>query len=222
MPCRDTAVVHLGSGAAGKGRDGRRTSRIGHLWVLAAILCLLSGPCARAGSISAFTLEPEGDDGYRLVAQGLIEAPRSLVRQLLTDYANLHRLSPRILESEILAVTADGVTRLRTKNRLCVLIFCSRLRHVQLIREQGYGDFESESVAAESDLSRGHARWRLGDEGGVTRLDIEFRFALESYDWVPPALSRLVIRSALEADARALIDGIERAAGPPAEGRHGH
>ncbi len=215
-------MVHLGSRVVGKGRDGRRASRVGYVCTLAAILCLLSGASARAGSISAFALEPEGDDGYRLVAQGLIEAPRSVVRQLLTDYANLHRLSPRILESEILAVTADGVTRLRTKNRLCVLVFCSRLRHVQLIREQGYGEFESESVAAESDLSRGHARWRLGDEGGVTRLDIEFRFALQSYDWVPPALSRLVIRSALEADARALIAGIERAAVPRTEGLHAH
>jgi len=186
--------------------------------ILVSLLHLLAGASAWAGGLATFELEPEGD-GYRLSAQGLIEAPRSAVREVLTDYAHLDRLSPRILASQVLAVTPDGVTRLRTKNRMCILFVCSRLRHVQLIRERAYGDFESESVAAESDVSRGHARWRLSDADTATRLDIEFRFALDSYDWVPSFLSRLAIRSALEADALALIQGIERAVGAPGQGR---
>ena len=82
---------------------------------------------------------------------------------------------------------------------------------MQRIRELRYGDFESESVAAESDLSRGYARWRLHSRGASTRLDIDFRFAIDGYAWVPSFIGRFVVASALKQDARALIRGIEKA-----------
>jgi len=130
----------------------------------------------------------------------------------LTDYSGLKRVSPRIVESELVAVTPDGVSRVRTKNRLCFLGFCRDLRHLQRIRELGYGEFESNSVAEESDLSRGYARWRLTDRGGATRLDIDFSFAMDSYAWVPSFVSRFVAGAALKSDAEELIRGIEGAA----------
>ncbi|MCG6863368.1 MAG: hypothetical protein LJE70_19205 [Chromatiaceae bacterium] len=154
-------------------------------------------------------LESHGD-GYYLEARGLIEAPRDAVRQVLTDYATLYRVSPRIIESDLVAVSPDGTARVRTLNRLCFLGFCRDLRHLQLIRELSYGVFESHSVAEESDLSRGYARWRLRDRQGATELEIDFSFAMDSYAWVPAFLSRFVARSALRADAGALIAGIER------------
>jgi hypothetical protein len=168
------------------------------------------GAFAQAGGLSQFELELDGD-GYRLRCQALIEAPEDAVRRVLTDYPALHRVSPRILESELIAVTADGTSRVRTLNRLCFLALCRELRHVQLIREIAQGAFESESVAAESDLSRGYARWVLSEQGSATRLDIDFRFAMGSYGWVPSVVTRLIARSALKEDAQALIEGIERA-----------
>ena len=181
------------------------------LWALVSAACTLLGSAVQAGKLTRFELEVQAD-GYRLQSQGLIEAPKDAVRQVLTDYSALHRVSPRIIESELVAVTADGISRVRTLNRLCFLWLCRDLRHVQRIRERGYGDFESQSVAAESDLSRGYARWRLEDLGGATRLDIDFSFAMESDAWVPSFISRFVARTALEEDAETLIDGIERAA----------
>jgi hypothetical protein len=168
------------------------------------------GTVAGAGELLRFDLQPEGD-GYRLRCEALIEAPKDAVRRVLTDYPALQRVSPRILESELVAVTADGSSRVRTLNRLCFLALCRELRHVQLIRELAHGAFASESVAAESDLSRGHARWVLSEQGPATRLDIDFRFAMDSHGWVPPVVTRLIARSALKGDAQALIEGIERA-----------
>jgi hypothetical protein len=179
------------------------------LWWLLWAFIPLSVPL-RAGELQRFELEAQGD-GYRLQAQGLIEAPKQAVWRVLTDYPALHRVSARIIESELVGVTANGVSRVRTLNRLCFLAFCRDLRHLQLIRELSYGDFVSDSVPAESDLARGYARWRLRDQGPSTRLDIDFRFAMDSYAWVPSFISRFVVASALESDAKALIDGIERA-----------
>lgn len=169
----------------------------------------LLGDSALAGNLIQFKLESQGD-GYYLEARGLIEAPRDAVWRVLMDYDSLDQVSPRIIESELVSVSADGVFRVRTLNRLCFLAFCRDLRHLQLIRELDAGVFESHSVAAESDLSRGYAQWRLRDQGEATRLEIDFRFAMESYAWAPAFLSRFVVRSVLEADARALISGIER------------
>ena len=174
------------------------------------VTCLLLEAPLRAGEIPDFELHLDGD-GYRLQFRGLIQAPRDSVWQLLTDYDALHRLSRRIIESELIAVSPEGVSRVRTLNRFCFLAFCRDLRHLQLIKELGYGDFESHSVADESDLSRGYARWRLHDLGEATRLDIDFRFAMESYSWVPSFMSRYVVRSALQADTGALIEDIELA-----------
>ena len=179
------------------------------LWILICGSCMLHATPVQAGELTRFELEAQGD-GYRLESQGLIDAPKDAVWQVLTDYSALHRVSPHIIESELVAVTADGVSRVRTLNRLCFLVFCRDLRHVQLIRERGYGDFESDSVAAGSDLSRGYARWRLRNRGSATRLDIDFSFAMDSYAWVPSFVSRYVARSALKEDAETLIDGIER------------
>jgi len=163
-----------------------------------------------AGELTKFRLEPEAD-GYRMNVQGLILAPKAAVWRVLTDYAELNRISPRITESELVESNGAGISRVRTLNRLCFLAFCRDLRHVQLIRERTYGDFESDSVAAESDLSRGHARWRLESEGAATRLVIDFRFAMDSYAWVPSFVTHFVARSVLKEDAEALINGIEQA-----------
>lgn len=177
------------------------------IWVLIALL--LAAARSEAGEITHFALEREGD-GYRLQVRALIEAPFDGVWRVLTDYAGLHRVSPRIVESELAEVSPEGVARVRTVNRLCFLVFCHDLRQVQLIRQIGDGDFESNSIPEESNLSYGYARWRLFAEDTRTRLDIDFNFAMDSYSWVPPWVSLVVARSVLKADAAALIQGIER------------
>lgn len=188
-----------------------KASRVArYLRALGCTVGVLVGATARAGEIASFELEADGD-GYRLEAQGLIDAPMERVWQVLTDYAALHRVSPRIIESDLVGSSSDGVSRVRTRNRLCFLGFCRDLRHLQLIRERGYGEFESRSIPEESDLSRGYARWRLSKLGESTRLEIHFSFAMDSYSWVPSFVSRFVAGVALKADAEELIAGIERA-----------
>ena len=130
---------------------------------------------------------------------------------MLTDYANMHKLSRQIVESELVGVSTDYTSRVRTVNRVCFLVFCRDLRHVQLIRELGSGSFEATTLPDESDLVYGYARWRLLQNGDGTRLDSEFHFAMESYKWVPSFISRFVARSVLKADAKEFVEGVEKA-----------
>jgi hypothetical protein len=179
--------------------------------VLLLTTFLLLPIAGSAAEITGFRLAPDGE-GHHLEARALIDAPLDDVWRVLTDYAALHQVSPRIIESELLSVTPDGVFRVRTLNRLCFLIFCRDLRHLQLIRELARGDFESTSDPEESDLAYGHARWRLFDQGGTTRLEIDFRFAMYTYSWVPSWVTNAVAGSVLKADAAELVQGIERTA----------
>jgi hypothetical protein len=175
-----------------------------------AISLLLVAGGTTAAEIVAFSLDPEGQ-GYRLKASSLIDASIDGVREVLTDYGRLHLISHRIIESELVGVSPEGVSHVRTRNRLCFLVLCRDLGHLQHIREINHGEFESHSVPEESDLAFGHARWRLSEEGEGSRLDIDFRFAMNSYDWAPSWVTRVVARSVLKADAAALVQGIERA-----------
>ena len=126
--------------------DRSRRYAVGVLSRLIWGACLLLSAPLHAGELQRFELETQGD-GYRLQAQGLIQAPIAAVREVLIDYPALHRVSPRIIESKLVGVTADGVSRVRTLNRFCFLGVCRDFRHMQRIRELRYGDFESESVA---------------------------------------------------------------------------
>jgi len=177
----------------------------------AMLVSFLSVSQVQGAEIRSFNIQREGD-GYSLRTVALIEAPLDSVWRVLTDYPALQKVSPRIIESEQVSVSPDGVARVRTLNRVCFLVFCRDLRHLQLIRELGYGDFESDTVPEESDLSYGHARWRLFDEREDTRLEIDFSFAMDSYSWLPSWVTRALARSVLRADAAELIQGIERTA----------
>jgi hypothetical protein len=176
---------------------------------------------AWAGEVTRFEILDAGHY-YRLEAKAVIDAPRDQVWRVLTDYGHLSEVSPRILTSKVIVGSPPGITRVRTLTRLCFLIFCRDLRQVQLIRERSYGEFESVTVPAQSDLTYGRARWRLTDEGTRTGLSIDFTFALPAHIWLPRFVGRLIVRSVLWADAEELITGIERVTHRSRDPTHGH
>jgi hypothetical protein len=176
-----------------------------------ALSGLLLGTASRAGEIRQFEIQHLGNR-YHLEARVVIDAPRDKVWQVLTDYAGLSAVSPRILESEVVGRAPPGVTRVRTLNHLCFLVFCRDLRHLQDIRALDNGDFESTTIPAQSELSYGHARWRLANEGSRTALAIDFTFAMDTHGWLPAFVGRLIAQSVLRSDTQALIKGIEHAA----------
>lgn len=188
--------------------------------ILVPMLCATPATRAGAAEIQRFEIDRQGDR-HHLEAQVMIDAPLDDVLRILTDFERLHSVSPRIVESDLVAVSPDGIARVRTLNRLCFLFFCRDLRHVQLIRELAQGDFESNSVTEESDLSFGYARWRLFGEGDQTRLGIDFRFSMDSHSWLPSFVTRMVARSALRSDTLELVKGIEDAARTRPGGAHG-
>jgi hypothetical protein len=190
-------------------------TRLRSALIAAYLPCMAGSSQIGAAEITRFEMQRE-DTGYGLVVEALLDAPMHRVWETITDYARLERLSPSIRASELLQGSAPGVTRLRTLSRLCILIFCKDLRHLQSIRELAYGDFEARTLPEQSDLAFGYARWRLSQTDGQTRINISF--ALRPAFWVPPFIGPLLINQALGAEALELVRGIERAASEIADG----
>ena len=188
---------------------------------LRSTLIAVGLPCAAGPSpampaeLTHFETQRE-DSAYGLVMEALLDAPLQRVWETVTDYAHLQRLSPSIRASEVLPESAEDLTHLRTLSRLCVLMFCKDVRHLQVIRELAYGDFEAVTLPQHSDLEFGYARWRLTAEAGRTRVHISF--SLRPAFWVPPVVGPLLINQALASEALALVRGIERVASEPQGG----
>ena len=144
-----------------------------------------------------------------LVAQ--LAAPTTAVWATLTDYPNLHRLSPALQLSEVVASSTDGSHRVRTLSHICVWIFCGDLEHLQRMRRsRPPGRLVAQSLPEGSDFDFGLARWILRPEADGTRLHFVAR--LQPSFWVPPLLGPILVQEGLRNTALEVLQGLEREA----------
>lgn len=195
--------------SAAPARRARAACRPGPGDARVALSLLTLVPLIAGGAeVERFELDRSGEH-YSVRVTAAVAAPFEAVWGVVTDYGHLKRLSPAILEGEVLA--ADGQdTRVRSLTHLCALIFCKDVRQVQRIRQQGRGAFEASTEPEGSDLRYGQARWRLTPAAQGT--DIRIQFDLEPAFWIPPLVGPLAIQMALREETLGLVQGIERAA----------
>ncbi len=170
---------------------------------------LLAGGPAEAAEVLGLDVGREDKD-YSVMLEVRIAAPLSAAWEVFTDYERLTALNPALHESTLLSTPAPDIYRVRGVTRMCVLIFCKSLRHVQRFRELEIGLLEADIEPEGSDFSSGHARWEFSDEAGSTHVLFEGRFR-PSF-WVPPLVGPWAIKRALR---RVTVDtavGLERLA----------
>ena len=91
----------------------------------------------------------------------LIDAPRTKVLALATDFAHLSRLSDAITESSVLWDHGPHDIRRRMVLQTCILIFCFTADLVEDVDEDGNGTITTTVVPAQSDFSSGVSVWRF-------------------------------------------------------------
>ena len=169
-------------------------------WLLPWLLLWVLAPDAAA--------EPDIDvsfDGSRLEFRldAAMRAPRAQVETVLQDYSRFDRVLPLVVESRSLGEVADGVERIATRMRGCVLFVCREIDHVFDVRAIP-GHWSSGITVPElSRIRRGHMAWRiegLDRDGPRSRLQLYGYF--EPDFSVPrlfgPPLVRLWVGSELE------------------------
>lgn len=135
------------------------------------------------------------DDHYRVAITARIAAPRPHVYQAITDYTNLASINPSIVESNILLAISPRKHRIETVFRLCILIFCKRIRQVQDVEQVDESLITAVTLPDVSDFKYGLAQWQLTGQGDETEL--YFTQAFEPDFWVPAVIGPWLIERTL-------------------------
>jgi hypothetical protein len=172
------------------------------------LVLLLSPPLASAADITASGITQENNT-YTLHVDAHIDAPLSMVRATITDFASLATINPSIEESRVLIQTPER-QRVRTVVNVCILIFCKRVVQVQDVSILGDETIEATMVPGAGDFRSGLARWTLQAAAGGTRL--HFFVVMEPDFWVPPLIGPWMIEDKLVEEVEVTARYIEQQA----------
>lgn len=149
---------------------------------------------------------------YLLRIDMLIDADTDRVRQLLTDYAQLDRLSNSITRSELLESHAPRY-RVRVTTDGCVFLFCRELVLMQEVTELDDGYILVTVLPEMSDFAYSRNMWRIRAQKGRTR--VTYSSDLVPDFWIPPLIGPALFKNKLLEESREIIENLERLANVP-------
>ena len=162
--------------------------------------------------------EPDIDvsyDGVRLEFRldALVQAPLAAVVAVVHDYDRLDRILPLVVESRFLGPAGDGVARVYTLMRGCLLFVCREAPHTIDVRRVHGGWSSGITVPELSRVRRGQFSWRLDQEGEESEpVRVQIYGYVEPDFSVPRLLGPPLVRMWVRSELRDSIDRIERAA----------
>ena len=178
---------------------------------LGAFLLVLTSQAAFAGEVlDSHVGTHEGH--YLLRIDMLIDADTERVRQLLTDYARLDRLSDSITQSELLASDAPHF-QIRVTTQGCVIFFCRELVQVQDVSELPNGYIIVTVLPEMSDFTYSKNVWRIRALNDRTR--VTYSSDLVPDFWIPPLFGTAIFKNQLLEESRQVIENLEQLANSP-------
>jgi len=152
---------------------------------------------------------------FRIKASALIEAPPDYIRYVLADATHIYRLSPSIIESEVLPTSSADEKLVRTRLLTCTSVFCREVDRVDRVRMLKSGNFEAEIIPALSEFKSGKATWEITpmDDGS----NIVYQAYLEPDFFIPPVVGTQVVIQHLRDEFTTTFIRIERIASINAE-----
>ena len=172
---------------------------------------LLSGAAflatvAAAADIELLTVERDGKT-LKVDSILLIDAPRELVFNALTDYDAFAKLSERYKQSRFIEPAADGTPRIFTEVEGCIWFFCRTVERYARLELFPENKIIATVEPEQSDVKSGREQWLLEDSGAGTR--ITYAHTMQPDFWVPPVVGVWAMRRALEQDALTAAAKIE-------------
>ncbi|MEN8108910.1 MAG: hypothetical protein ABFS22_13015 [Pseudomonadota bacterium] len=167
-------------------------------WLTAiALVFLLS--LGHAGGLAAaelIKLGVEHEHGiYTVRLEMELDVAADHVQRVLTNYDQLHRLNPSIVESRLLSSPDDEVVRVFTRMKSCVLFFCSGFTRVEDVYRSASGDLLAVIVPGQSDFKAGTARWHITARGDRTLLVYEANMQPDFF--IPPLIGSYLVKDVL-------------------------
>jgi len=137
------------------------------------------------------------DNGvFQIRIAAVVNASPEYIRDVLSDYLHIYRLSPSIIESEVLPHTANGEKHVRTRLLCCTSVFCREVERVDVVRQLESGDLQAEIVPALSEFKAGKATWKIKPVDEHSYLVYEA--FLEPDFFIPPVVGTSVVKNNLK------------------------
>jgi len=169
----------------------------------------LAPACSQAAVIARLETT-HVEDRYTLSFDVLLDAERSKVWQIMTDYEHLPRVSHIIVKSRILKTTDQNRQRVDVTFHACVLIFCKTMKKVVDVQTWPQNDIVVIGVPELSDFSYSVERWRVSAEGAKTRLRYNAEMVPDFF--IPPVIGPWLVRTFLEREIKATAIKVEELA----------
>ena len=188
--------------------DTMQSFRTVRRMALAMVIAVLWGAApTRAAQVN--TIEVVDDDkSFRIVFDGVVDAPVLRVRAVLSDYARLGNLNPIIKVLSVESAPAGPGKRVRSTIETCIWFFCRHLVQVEDVTEPDPGTIAARIVPGAGDFESGSSIWRITGEGDGTRLHYEATRVAAF--WIPPLLGPWAIRRSMREQFEASIVALER------------
>src|SRR5579863_8011575 len=126
---------------------------------LSLLIFVLLSPTSWAKDVIQ-TEVSEAHGRYTVAFVVIVNAPMQKVRQRLTDFNHLNRLSDTITQSKVLW-KKDGITRLSLNLKGCIWFFCKNIRKVEDVETLPNGDLITAVVPSDSDFAYAFEHWKI-------------------------------------------------------------
>jgi len=161
------------------------------------MLIVLAAFPAMAVDDEDVSIEKEGRS-YRIHMAFDVPASIDQIKSVLTDYAHPSRLTSAVTAREILG-GHDGVVRVRTDFRDCVVFFCKSMTLIHDVTVST-NEVRADVVPDQSDFRRGFLLWSINDSGDGGS-HVVFEAIMEPDFFVPPLIGGFLISNALRKQA---------------------
>ncbi len=176
------------------------------------LLVLLPFNLLQAAELQKLTVD-HVEGHYRLYLHALLQAPLAEVEKIITDYNNLKRINPYLIQSQAEPMDEDQHTLVHLITESCVLFICYELLHDQRFDPMTDGVLTAVITEGKSDFKSGNFRWTLEAQGDLTSIIMETD--VEPDFIVPPMVGPYMLEKKLREIALATVENIERYARAP-------
>ena len=133
----------------------------------------------------------EEDGVYHISITAYMDVSAKHVTHVLTDYIHIYRLSDSIIESRILAPTAENKVQVETLVLCCIPLFCREVTRVEEVSVLDSGNLHSRIIPEKSDFNSGEALWKVKTIGDKTYLS--YQAYLEPKFFIPPIIGTKMV-----------------------------
>ncbi len=161
---------------------------------------------AKAANITSSSAEYK-NNRFIITVVGVVSASPEQVFALLTDYENITKISPKIVESKIIK-TDGNKTIVKIIAKGCVWFFCKEIINTQSTTSIPENNIQSTTIPAESNLKFGKMVWNIKEIAFGTEID--YSAEIEPDFFVPPLIGAYFIKNSMLEEAKAFVDSVEK------------